>query len=642
MPPLLAEKTPNGLTAKVTTIDAKGTSAAAVVSNALELEDEFRLLYHDVALANGRRVIEPPYNFYQLEKLSQENNALLPCIAAMITNVDGTGYEIEPDDPDKSKDADPKITELEQFFDEVYPNTSFMAMRKKLRKDLESTGNAYMEVLRNAEGKLVFLRHVESKMVRMIELDAPVQVERTVMRGGTELTVTMAVRERRFAMKTSSDAKIVFFKEHTASRDLDKTNGTWAKEGETLPVESRATELIHFVCERDLRTPYGVPRWVNQIPSVIGSRASEEHNLAFFDSGGIPPMLITVQGGSLTEEAKVALDQAINGKTKNKHRAAVLEAFSTSGAIDSAGSVRVTIERFGAERQQDSMFEGYDERCEIRVRRAFRLPPIFVGSAAEYSFASAFTSYTVAEAQIFAPERQEFDEIITNRILPEIDGKDYTFRSKPLTVKDVTQQLQAIQIAQTASAIDAEQLVDQLNEITSLSLKFSQETVDAANALVLAQIPKPTGPGIESKPFEMPEKPPPKPAAPGPGIATKPFEMPTPANAEAKGPNAPPRPSSAAGYTGTRMKKEEAKGDQGEDAERLIGLAQSFTEAVRKRDFEAIGQIHLETASLTPREERLYKQLLAMNQFADTSLDPEGLGELAGCTLAVVAANRQD
>ena len=45
MPPLLAEKTPNGLTAKVTTIDAKGTSAAAVVSNALELEDEFRLLY---------------------------------------------------------------------------------------------------------------------------------------------------------------------------------------------------------------------------------------------------------------------------------------------------------------------------------------------------------------------------------------------------------------------------------------------------------------------------------------------------------------------------------------------------------------------------------------------------------------------
>jgi hypothetical protein len=90
------------------------------------------------------------------------------------------------------------------------------------------------------------------------------------------------------------------------------------------------------------------------------------------------------------------------------------------------------------------------------------------------------------------------------------------------------------------------------------------------------------------------------------------------------------------------MKKEEAKGDQGEDAERLIGLAQSFTEAVRKRDFEAIGQIHLETASLTPREERLYKQLLAMNQFADTSLDPDGLGELAGCTLAVVAANRQD
>jgi hypothetical protein len=33
------------------------------------------------------------------------------------------------------------------------------------------------------------------------------------------------------------------------------------------------------------------------------------------------------------------------------------------------------------------MFEGYDAKCEVRVRRSFRLPPIFVGEASDYSFA---------------------------------------------------------------------------------------------------------------------------------------------------------------------------------------------------------------------------------------------------------------
>ena len=64
-----------------------------------------------------------------------------------------------------------------------------MAMRKKLRKDLEAPATPTWRCCATPRA-LVFLRHVELKMVRMIELDAPVQVERTVMRGGTELTVT--------------------------------------------------------------------------------------------------------------------------------------------------------------------------------------------------------------------------------------------------------------------------------------------------------------------------------------------------------------------------------------------------------------------------------------------------------------------
>ena len=40
-------------------------------------------------------LLEPPYKLRMLDRLSQENNALLPCIEAMVTNVDGTGYDFE-------------------------------------------------------------------------------------------------------------------------------------------------------------------------------------------------------------------------------------------------------------------------------------------------------------------------------------------------------------------------------------------------------------------------------------------------------------------------------------------------------------------------------------------------------------------
>src|SRR5690606_20257571 len=105
----------------------------------------------------------------------------------------------------------------------------------------------------------------------------------------------------------------------------------------------------------------------------------------------------------------------------NAHQIPVIETISTGGSLENASQVRVTVERFGAERQSDSMFEKYDERCEKRVRRAWRLPPLFVGASDDYNYASAFASYMHAEAQIFAPERAEFDEIINRTIMRELD-----------------------------------------------------------------------------------------------------------------------------------------------------------------------------------------------------------------------------
>jgi len=151
---------------------------------------------------------------------------------------------------------------------------------------------------------------------------------------------------------------------------------------------------------------------------------------------------------------------------------------STSGTIDKGGGVRVDVETFGSDRQQDSMFENYDDRCEKRVRASFRLPPLFVGKADDYSYASVFASYTLAEAQVFAPERMEFDEAFNNTVMKEVTKGKYRIKSKPLTVADAETNLNTLRTAMNAGAITKKSLIENLNLVGSVEVKPLEKDVE--------------------------------------------------------------------------------------------------------------------------------------------------------------------
>jgi PBSX family phage portal protein len=464
--------------------------AGVVVSNAFETEDEFKNWYAGgISANNDVTLLCPPYHLKLLDRLAQENNALGPCIEAVVTNIDGSGYDFDRESDvagtAAAAEEDSRIKALKDFFKEPWPGQSFVTIRKELRRDLERTGNAYLEVIRNPADEITFLRRVDAKMMRLVQLDAPVEALRTVRRGGRDVQIRMMVRERRFAQLVN-DKALMFFKEFGASRDLDKTNGKWAAPGQRLPAARRATEILHFTALPDAHTPYGVPRWINQVPSVLGSRKAEEFNLDFFDNGGIPPVMILLQGGTLASETRKALEQKIGGAAARKNRVQVIEAEPTGGSIDQTAQARITVERFGAERQNDSMFEKYDERAEIRVRRAFRLPPIFVGQAADYSFATAYASYTVAEAQVFKPEREEFDEIISIKLLPAMGYRGYRIRSLPMRIQDVPSQLQALQVANSSGWLEPAELIAGINELVGLNLKVADAPVAGSAAAASA------------------------------------------------------------------------------------------------------------------------------------------------------------
>ena len=378
-------------------------------------------------------------------------------------------------DKDPEDDADDQnVVKLKEFFGEPWPGTSFGEIRKRLRRDAERTGNAYMEVLRNPQDEVVMLRWVDAKMMRMLRLDDAIPVPVTVTRGGKESTVTVMKRERRYCQLVNG-VSLMYFKEFGAKRDLHKKTAVWAPAGQRLPANMRASEIIHFVVLPDAHTPYGIPRWVNQIPSVLGSRKAEEYNLEYFDNGGVPPVMILLQGGSLQAETRRALEEKNSGRASKNNRVQILEVEPAGGGLNQTPpQARVTVERFGAERQQDSMFEKYDERCEERVRRSFRLPPIFVGDEKSYTFATAFASYVVAEAQVFKPEREAFDEIISMRLLPVLGYAGYKMRSNALVIEDATLKLQGLEVIQgMGNQVEPADIVDAVNDIAGLHLKVS-------------------------------------------------------------------------------------------------------------------------------------------------------------------------
>lgn len=509
----------------------KSDTLQVITQSNLTTEDEFQSLYF-TPRKNTNVVIEPPYNPLQLASLVHRNNILAQCIATMEVNIDGSGYTFELLDKEKDKitgdsitdsgtkdnkgmsqddspgglpesqrpqdyntppiqkgskeigttdESDPVVDKelemLEHFFNEPYPGMSFTTLRRKVRVDMEATGNGYIEVIRNLAGEVVFLRHLESVLMRLVKLDAPTDVEVTVTRGDKDFKAILPMRERRYAYKVG--AHIVYYREFGASRQVNKKTGAWIEKNseDEKNIEILGSEVLHFTVTKDFRTHYGLPRWLNQLPSVLGSRKAEEYNLEFFDAGGLPPAIIFIQGGALVGGVKEQLNHYLSGKASQKHRAAIVEVMSTSGSLDSAGSVSVRTERFGPS-ATDSMFSSYDTACGEHIRKSFRIPPILLGTSSDYNRSTSESAVQTAENQVFQPERFLFDEIINTTIVKALGAKRYRFRSLSMNISDPQIQLNTLTAA--GALIKGEDFVEVANELSGLKMKYSAEA-EAAN-----------------------------------------------------------------------------------------------------------------------------------------------------------------
>lgn len=363
--------------------------------------------------------VSPPDPLAGFKNLVNNSNILPQCIGAYKCNIAGFGIGLryKVDDKEETPEMKEEWDRAQEVIDLLTIDMDTKEVFEDVIEGRETFGIAYLEVMRNPEGEvnqISYIRDIPS-VQKTYPLDPPQMVD--YIYNGKKIK-----RPRRFCKyRQQVGGSTIFFKEFGDPRVMDNRSGEYTEtgpDGETLPVQYRANEIIDFAIGTNL---YGQVRWMGQILGIDGSRSAEGLNNNYFRSGRHTPLMICVNGGTLTEESYTKLTQYMNDikGERGQHAFLVLEVENTDNRaeFDEAQKPAIEVKDLASILQKDELFQDYIENNRKRVQSAFRLPDLYTGYTTDFNRATAQTAMEVTEEQVFQPERKSLAWAINNRLL---------------------------------------------------------------------------------------------------------------------------------------------------------------------------------------------------------------------------------
>ena len=357
-------------------------------------------------------IIEPPYRIEDLQQIRENSTILGQCIDAYKRNIAGFGHEMQYKQNDAEETDDMK-KEWSFVDTEIIPFFSFDKPFKEILEgaidDRETTGNGYIEVIRNASNQPDQLANMLPQHMRVTRKDEELQDVKYIVNGKS---ITRKKKFRRYVQIVDNNP--IYFKEFGDPRFLNKKTGKFSKEsfgGEN------ATEILHLKIGNG---PYGIPRWVSHVVHMVGARKAEELNLRYFKQGRHVPMAMIIKNGLLDDESEAALSEyatSIEGE-ENQHKFLLLQL--KAGEDESTGEpvpADIELKSLADILQNDALFLEYDDKSRQKVQSAFRLPDIYIGYSRDFNRVTADAAREITEEQVFEPERNSLEFIINNILL---------------------------------------------------------------------------------------------------------------------------------------------------------------------------------------------------------------------------------
>ena len=475
---------------------------------------------HRMFLQSG--TLLPPYDPGQLQHLLEHSNSLRQNIDAYATNIDGFGHHFEPtinlesDDlveqvrvamfqdralaGDNSaqfpsdEEVEAKIEEIRhdmaiekiklEFFFKNAADKAFVTHRMETRQDKETTGNAYWEVLRDQEGNIAQFNLVPSHTVRLVPQGQEL-VETTRHVQVTPITFTRRVFRRRFRtyVQVFGDVQ-VYFKEFGDPRAISNKTGTaYATVEDLMEAEGEmgsapANELIHFAVYSS-RSPYGVPRWIGTLLAVLGSRQAEEVNFMYFDNKSVPPMALLVSGGRVSKETVKRVEDYVEAEIKgrkNYHKILLLEAEGVSGeGPEHTGRMKIELKPLTQAIHNDGLFQSYDKENVNKVGQSFRLSPLLRGDSRDINRATSQAALKFTEQQVFAPERNKFDDTMNRLVLSDMEICYHRYKSNSPKTTDPEDAARVVERLAKIGALVPRDVRTLAEEILNVELKRIEE-----------------------------------------------------------------------------------------------------------------------------------------------------------------------
>lgn len=349
---------------------------AAVGSAQLAAYDTLDGLYEQY------KVFPPPVLPVYYTELYRRSVSQRACIDARVSAVAQQGWRIRPrseanpfmqhEGSSKPQDQTKMDWDLHDRIMEVFeggqPDYSFSDMVAEVWQDFCTTGNGYVEVIRDSSGKLVRFAAARSVTMRISKpvdgVDGFVQVRGTrqqwFARYGSGVksvvlkrrdqpslkagTVDLLDRDPLFVPKTFYRAGECPSSLKFATSDL---SDLIAKADENAEVAMNVNEMFHFACISPKDTPYGEPPILAAITDYLIAQNVATFLLSYFDNATIPRCVFWVKGdGRLNEKVLTTIENWIGSQNK-------IDALNQMLVVEVPSDTEIQIDRLSSEQLKD-------------------------------------------------------------------------------------------------------------------------------------------------------------------------------------------------------------------------------------------------------------------------------------------------